>query len=501
MKPRAGRAQARRAVARAAWALSVASLTAFTASGCSESSEEFLPGHLRPMLEHDWPAPGELELGPNAFTPPDPAAAFFEASSGVHAYIVSEPSAPLVRLTAVLPLGRLHESDGEAGGSALLTRLLTTRGAAGASRSLSLRLAELGTTLTAEETLDVTRISLDVLPEDWQEGLELIVELLRDPDLNTSVIRQYRAGVGYAMPMAGVAEEGFRPKVELERRVSGYPLAPPDPGSTLSPAAVRGLASRALQADRVALGIGGNVPRDAVEAAVESTTRGWERSAAPLASPETIQRAPSQGGFHAIDVPSLEGWVAIGTAHGAIPGSDRAPLAVLSFILGERLNIAVREMRGLANRASFHIPETASGTGLVHVRTGGRPEAVAPLIRVSLDEVQRIHDPQNPVTDDELARAQGWLVEAVWQRSLELATGASSAFATEQVRHGGTARLMGWPEAVRAVTASDVKAMAERYLDPATLVTVVAGPLARIREARHPRWPVSLDELEASLLR
>ena len=124
---------------------------------------------------------------------------------------------------------------------------------------------------------------------------------------------------------------------------------------------------------------------------------------------------------------------------------------------------------------------------------------MAPLVRFSLDEVQRIYDPQDPVTDDEVARAQGWLVDAVWQRSLEAATGASAAFAVEHVRRGGTARLMGWPEAVRAVSAADGKAMAQQHLDPATLVTGVAGPLARIREARHPRWPVALDELETSL--
>ncbi len=489
----------RREGARRTWALPVAAVIAVALVGCGDGGADFLPGHSRPVLEHDWPDPSELDLEPNGFTPPDPAEALFQASSGLRAYIVPEPSDPLVRLTAALPLGRLHEADGEAGGSALLTRLLTTRGAAGASRPFSLRLAELGTTLMTEETLDVTRISLDVLPEDWREGLELLVELLRDPDLNASAVRQHRAGQGYSMPVAGVGGAGFRPKVELERTLSGYPLAPPDPGSTLSLAALRSLASRALRADRVVLGIGGNVPRDAAEEAVESTTRGWGRSAEPVALPAAIQSSPPRAGLHAVDVPSLEGWVAIGTAVGAIPGTDRAPLAVLAFILGERLNIAVREIRGLANRAPFHIPETASGTGLVHIRTGGRPEAVAPLIRFSLDEVQRIYDPQEPVTNDEVARAQGWLVDAVWQRSLEVATGASATFAVEHARRGGTARLMGWPEAVQTVTAADVKAMAQQHLDPATLVTVVVGPLARIREARHPRWPVALDELEASL--
>ena len=476
-----------------------AALAALSLAGCADEAVEFLPGHSRPILEHDWADPGELQLGPASFTPPDPAEALFEASSGVRAYVVPGPSDPLVRLTAALPLGRLHEGQGEAGGSALLTRLLTTRGAAGASRPLSLRLAELGTTLTAEETLDVTRISLDVLPEDWRTGLELLVELLRDPDLNASVVRQYRAGTGFSMPMAGVGGDGFRPKVELERHVSGYPLAPPEPGSTLSLAAVRGLAARVLDADRVVLGIGGNVPRDAVEQAVESATRGWERRAGTGTSPATIQATPPRAGFHAVDVPSLEGWVAIGAAVGAVPETDRAALSVLAYILGERLNIAAREIRGLANRASFHIPETASGTGLIHIRTGGRPEAVAPLIRFSLDEVQRIHDPQEPVTDAEVVRAQGWLTGAVWQRSLEVATRASATLAVEHVRSGGAGSLMAWPAAVQAVAAADVKAMAERYLDPTTLATVVAGPLARIREARHPRWPVALDELEASL--
>ena len=45
----------------------------------------------------------------------------------------------------------------------------------------------------------------------------------------------------------------------------------------------------------------------------------------------------------------------------------------------------------------------------------------------------------------------------------------------------------------------DVKRVAQEYLDPATFVTVVAGPLERIRAARHARWPVALDDLEAEL--
>ncbi len=458
-----------------------------------------LPGHSRPILAHDWPEPSALDLSASTFTPPNPAGARFVASSGLEAYIVTNPSDPLVRITAALPLGRLREADGEAGASALLVRLLTTRGAARARRPLPLRLAELGATLTTDEALDVASISLDVLPEDWRAGLDLLIQLLRDPDLDAATVRQYRAGAGYSMPMAGIGGDGFRPKVELERRVAGYPLAPADQGTTVSLAAVRALAARGLRADRVVLGVGGAVSRDQVEAAIESGTRGWAAAGDAPRSLAPIEARENPGPFHAIDAPSLEGWIAIGRAVGSVPEVDQAALAVLRFILAERLNIAAREIRGLANRDDFEIPGTASGAGLITVRTGGRPEAVAPLVRFSLDEIERLHDANDPVTDAEVRRAQGWLVRAVWQRSLELASGASATFPVERARRGGTDRLMDWPRAVLAVTAADVKAVAQRYLEPGSLVTVVVGPLARIREARHPRWPVALGELEASL--
>ena len=470
---------------------------ALALAGCE--ADDTLPGRSRPIFEHDWPDPGDLALEPSAFTPPDPGEALFEASSGVRAYIVPAASDPLVRLTAALPLGRLHEAEGEAGAAALLTHLLTARGPAGAGSPLSLRLAELGTSLSAAETLDATHLSLNVLPEDWREGLELLVELIRNPDLNAAAVREYRAGPGYSMPMAGIVGDGYRPKVELERRIHGYPLAPPDPGTTVSLGAVRALAGRSLAADRVVFGIGGAVSRDEVEEVLESTTQGWAPSGEPAPAPAVIEPGESSSRFHAVNVPSLEGWIAIGRAVGAVPESDAAPLAVLRFILAERLNIAAREMRGLANRDDFEIPLTASGTGLLLVRTGGRPEAVGPLVRYSLDELERMHDPNEPVTEAEVTRAQGWLLGAVWQRSLELATDASQTFAVEHVRRGGTNHLMGWSEAVQSVTAADVKRVAQEYLNPAGFVTVVAGPLAEIRAARHPRWPVALEELEAEL--
>lgn len=474
--------------ARAAGACLIALLVVLPAFGCEGSPGEPLPGHFRPPLEHDWPHPRDYEFDSVDFVPPQPGASFFRTESDVRTYLIAAPSDPLVRISAALPLGRLHERQSEAGASARLIQLIAGGDSDGRS-GLSGRLASLGSQLLVEEGLDVTRLSLEVLAEDWREGLSLMIDVLRQPELDANFARS-EAGPGFSLPTTGVAGNGFRPKVELERLFGGYPLSPPERGTSVSAGAVRALAGRTLRADLVVLGIGGNVSRGSVETALDELTADWPR-ATEIPTPATPQqRAMPTTSLHTIDVASLKGWIAIGRTIGPLSDSEQAVLAVMSEILGVRLNIAVREKRGLANRAIFVTPETASGAGLLHIRTGGRPEAVAPLISFSIEQMERLRSPEDPITPAELERAKGWLVFGEWQSALEGAREASATYAVETVRHGGTDRILNWPMAVRDVTAQQLKEMAGRFLDTEQMATVVVGPIGRIRAARHPRWPI-----------
>ena len=81
-----------------------------------------------------------------------------------------------------------------------------------------------------------------------------------------------------------------------------------------------------------------------------------------------------------------------------------------------------------------------------------------------------------------------------WQRSLDGARAASATFAVETVQNGSLDRLHRWPESVRAVTGEQVQAAAAKYIHPDKLVTVLIGQLDAVRNARHPRWPATLEE-------
>lgn len=469
----------------------VAAAVAISTSSCGRE-EERLPGHSRPLLAHDWPHPRDYRFAPSTFKAPEPAAV--TTRTGLRAYIIESETDPVVRVTAALPLGRFYEQAGEAGAAALLTQSLTRRGPATPGRPLSQRLADLGTEIQVEEGPALTRISVEALSEDWREALTLVIDLLRRPDLDEGFIRGHRAGPGYSEPTSGVAGSGFRPKVELERLLGGYPLAPPDPGSTLAPAAVAALAARSLGANRVVLGIGGGLPRAQAESALEQLSQGWQEASGELKLASLAERAGS-GSPQTIEAPYLEGWIAIGRVMGPLAESDLAPFAVMASIFNTRLNIAIREIRGLANRAVLELPETARGAGLLHIRTGGRLEAVGPLVKFSLDELDRMQSPSDPISAEELDRAKGALVLGSWQGALDGARQASATYAAETVLRGGVGGLLKWPEAVQAVTAEQVKALAPKCLKPMEMKTVIVGPIEKIRPARHPRWPVGLDEL------
>ena len=417
--------------------------------GCSRGAPEAsapLPGHSRPVLDHGWPNPRDYQFKPSTFQPPNVSNALFTTNSSVRAYVFDDAADPLVRVTVALPLGRLDESRGEAGAAALLTELLRRRGPTRGPGSLSLQLESMGAQLDVEESPDVTRMSIEVLREDWREALELLVHLVRRPALDQSLIAKYRTPPGYSFPTSYVFEAGpvpsppgeFRPKVEVERALGGYPLSPPEPGLAVAPSAVRSLANWSCAANRVVLGIGGGIAPAEVQAALEELTAGWESVSDTREELPVVER--SGGGLvSTVDAESLEGWIAIGRSIGAIPGADRAPLALLAEILGTRLNVAVREIRGLANRTVCLLPSTGSGKGLLHVRTGGRAEAVAPLVKFCQEEIARMYNPDDPVTGEELEVAKGALLLGTWQTSLDGARSASSTLAVELVRRAARA--------------------------------------------------------------
>jgi len=457
---------------------------------CTADAGDVLPGHSRPVFEHDWPHPRELEFEDGGFQPADPARSLVVTAGGTRAWIIEDHADPLALVMAAVPLGRQYEADGEAGAADVVVRLL--------GRRLSELLgAGAAAGVQVSQELDLTRLSVEVLAEDWLEALTALVRTLREPGLTPSAVGTPRA----AGPPAGGG--ATRPVAELTRLVGRYPLAPPDSGIPVRPESVRNLGERALQPGTIVFGIAGGVAAADAEAALNELTSAWTPPPGNMratARPATFAAARTQADpLHTIDEPGFMSWLAVGHAMAPIERADEAAVAVMAEIVNIRLNIETREIRGLTNRALLVLPAATDGAGLLHVRTSGRSESVGPLIRHSVEVLSRIRTEDGAPTDEELQQAKGGLTLGRWQDSLDGARRTAATYALETVRRGSLDHLMAWPAAVRAVTAEDVSAAARRYIDPGSLTAVVVGQIDAVRAARHPRWPVTLEELPTLL--
>jgi predicted Zn-dependent peptidase len=461
------------------------------ATACGKTSArdgELLPGRTRPLLEHGWAHPRDLRFADNRFEPFDPQAALVVTPAGLRAYVV--PAAPdtIVQVTAVLPLGRMLEGPAEAGAAELLFGLL--------SRQLRERLGEeFNGRIQMEQDVDTTTFSLQTLAGEWRQALSAVIGTLREPRLDPAAIGMYRTGPGYAAQTRGLGGAAFRPAIELARLTAGYPVAPADPGVTPPLDAVRNLASRSLGPTVVAVGVGGGVARDDAVRALIDLTSGWSGTETVAALPPTRTSAAASSRVRTIDEAGFTTWVALGHPLPAIKSEDEAAVAVMTVVLNVRLNIVAREMRGLANQIVLQVPATTRHGGLLHVRTGARPESIAPLIHYTVQELTRIRGRDGLATSDELEQAKGGLVLSQWQRSLDGARATASTYALETVRHGSLDRLLRWPATVRAVTDADVLRVATTYLTPDKAGVVIIGQLESARNALHPRWPFVLDEV------
>jgi predicted Zn-dependent peptidase len=223
------------------------------------------------------------------------------------------------------------------------------------------------------------------------------------------------------------------------------------------------------------IAVAGNVEHDhAVELVAETLGE------LPPAPEPTVQRTPPHGSTRPHVVvrsrPTEQAHLVIG-GRGLPRSSERRYAArVLNQALGggmaSRLFQEIREQRGLAYSVySYHGPHVDAGTFAVYAGTAPhRVHEVLTVVRAELDKVR-----EEGLTAEELKRARGHLAGSM-VLSLE-DTGS-------RMHRLGTALVTGSPllsldetiNAIEAVTADDVSAVAERLLaGPFTLAVV--GPL------------------------
>jgi predicted Zn-dependent peptidase len=179
---------------------------------------------------------------------------------------------------------------------------------------------------------------------------------------------------------------------------------------------------------------------------------------------------------HVLERPAQQAQILVGYLAPPVDHADYAAVKVLSAVLGGgmagRLFAELRDKRGLAYTVGASYPSRVDASFfLVHVGTA--PASAETTEAQLLREVERIR--REPVTEDELARAKGFLLGSL---AMDRRTNARHSwylafFELASVGHDFVDR---YTRAVEAVTVGDVQRVARTYLTSGT--TVVLRPRA-----------------------
>lgn len=224
----------------------------------------------------------------------------------------------------------------------------------------------------------------------------------------------------------------------------------------------------------VVVSVAGNVTHDQVMKLAEPMFAGMEPGTIPEVTPydETISGERVLCESRDID----QCTVFVGLPIFGRRDPDRFALRIMNDVLGagmsSRLFREVRERRGLAYSVSSGYGFLADA-GVFTISAGVNRDKLTETIRVCLDEAERLAN--DTVSDEELRKAKDHNIGR-FRLSLETAFSLAQRHGELLMTNGEIETIEETVEQVEAVTADDIRAVAQRLLDRSKLHASVVGP-------------------------
>ena len=404
---------------------------------------------------------------------------------GLKAWLVEDPSSPVVSLSFSFDGGSARDSQEHKGLTSITATLLTDGAGPLDAQAFRQREEETAVSLGFGAALDRVDGSMRTLSAKCDEAFDLLRLAVTAPRFDADRFDHRRRQTIARLNQAEQRAPAVAQRTLMATVFAGHPYAITTEGVRDS---LRGLAVDQVKArakallTRTGLILAAVGDIDAAELArqLDRTFGGLPAGAAlpslPDWSPPTKARTVS------IERPVPQSSMLI-----ALPGllredPDWHAALVMARVLGggqqSRLFNEVREKRGLAYSISAGLREQEKA-GLLVVSTGSANERVAQSLEVIRTELARMRD---GATDQELADARTYL-----SGSLALSLDSSSAIANlvhqMQVEHLPRDYLDRRAAVISAVTAEDVRRVARRLLRAEAMTTVVVGkPVGLVAE-------------------
>ena len=420
--------------------------------------------------------PDRITYKPLLFTPPKADRATLD--NGLVFYILEDRELPLVKITAVIRTGSMFDPPEKEGLAELTGQVMRTGGINGMTGSaLDETLESMAAILHTSINRDSATLSLSVLKNDREKGLDLFSRILMNPVFEAEKL--------------SLAKEQ---KIEELRRISDDPqkLAFREFGRLIHEGSPRGRLATTnsinridrddlvrfhrlfYQPKRVMISISGDIDRKEAETLVNRYFGNWQPSEVKVDPPALPQ--PKEGIIYILPKDLPQSIVIFGWLAPAKKSAQFFPLEVIDFIVGSggfrsRLFQEIRTNRGLAySTGSFYNAKSDYGLFGAYALTKSESTVeVMTLLRSILRDIG-----QKPLLPKELEMTKSSILN-----SFIFSFTSANQIAKQQmmIEYEDLPEdyLVTYRDKINNVSAEDVLKVAGHHLDPEKAIILIIG--------------------------
>ena len=427
----------------------------------------------------------------------------FRLPNGLRLIVRRNAASPTVAITAIGLGGTRLESADKAGVANLAAKMLTRGTSVRSGEVIAGLVDDLGGELEAVGGYNSWGLQSQWLARDFRRGLALVTESILKPSFPADELERVKAQTVAAI---GEQEDDPNGAASLSLRKLFYGPHPYGRSSLGTPQSVAKISrddvadfwTRIAQPQHTVISIYGDIDPDLARAAVENAFGAW-RSGSQL--PSAAPAPPALNAFTVVEgtKPGLaQTALWFGYPSIRIDNPDRYAIEVLDGALsginlpGGRLHARLRDNQLVYVVHAYNSPGLDAGMFAIYADTAR--ENRAQVQSIILEEVNKIRDAD--ISDEELQRAKSMAVAA---QSIDNQTNSAQAqgAASDELFGLGYEENVTYNARINAVTAADVRRVAQKYLVPDKAALAVIGPPAPEAAAPAPEAAAPAPEAAA----
>jgi zinc protease len=415
--------------------------------------------------------------------PPSASATKIErivSPSGIMAWLVYEPSVPLIAFDFAFRGGATQDPPEKPGVATMATALLDEGAGDIDSKSFHERVEAKAVEVGFTATRDYVSGSLRTLTENQDEAFELLKLALTAPRFDAEDVERIREEMLSGLRRATTSPNDLASQRWWATAFAGHPYARPPRGTLESVPAItaedlRAFTRKVFARDNLKIAIVGNVDAGAAGMLIDRVF--GSLPARSVLSPVASASPQGLGQKIAIDLDVPQSVLIIGGAGLLRKDPDFVAAFVLNHILGgsafsSRLYKEVREVRGLAYSV-YSAVMPLDYAALFLSGTATRSDRAGQALEVMEAEIRKLAE--TGPTEEELAKAKSFLTGSFALR-FDTSTKIAEQLVQLQLDDLDIDYIDKRNGLVNAVTMADVKRVAKRLLEANMLVTVVGKP-------------------------